>query len=88
MIKPQGNRVLVELQPYENDWLELPEIHKEVHQTAKVVEVGTGDLNGKTPDVNVGDIVMVSQTGGTMVKDGDTQYQLLDADNLVCAREE
>jgi co-chaperonin GroES (HSP10) len=87
MIQPQGNRVLVELSPYEDDVLELPDTHREVLQTATVVAVGEGSITKDggliTANVGIGDRVIISQTGGTMVKDGDRQYQVVSPENIV-----
>lgn len=91
-IKPQGNRLLVELIPYdlEQDGIELPASHKEVTQTAKVIEIGTGTMTETgviRPCVRVGSIVVITQTGGTMVRDGERKYQIVSPDNLVCEKE-
>lgn len=91
-IKPQGNRVLVELIPYdlEQDGIEIPSSHLEVTQTAKVIEIGTGTMTETgviRPSVSVGDIVVITQTGGTMVTDGDRKCQIVAPDNIVCAKE-
>jgi len=80
-IEPQGNRVLVELEPYEleRDGIQLIESHKEVQQTGVVVGVGEGTMtpNGVvTPQVSIGDRVIVTQTGGTMIDDGGKKYQI------------
>ena len=91
-IKPQGNRVLVEMIPYdlEQDGIEIPDAHLEVTQTAKVVELGTGSMTVTgviRPPVSVGDIVVVTQTGGTKVTDGDVKYQIVEPDNIICVKE-
>ncbi len=89
MIKPQGSRVLVELIDYDldADGIELIDSHKEVQQKAKVIAVGEGTLleSGEivTPDVTVGDTVIVTQTGGTMVRDGASKYQIVVQDNII-----
>ena len=83
MIQPQGNRILVELEPYdlEADGIRLIDSHKEVQQTARVVGIGAGSRleSGRIAfsDIQVGDRVIITQTGGTMVSDGDTKYQIL-----------
>ena len=92
-IKPQGNRVLVELIPYdlEQDGIEIPDSHLEVTQTAKVVELGTGSMTVTgviRPPVEVGDIVVITQTGGTKVRDGERQYQIVAPDAIQCKVEE
>ena len=85
-IKPQGNRVLVELLPYENDELEFSQGYKEVNQMAKVIEVGTGTI---TPtgvvgvELKAGDVVITSQTAGTMVQCEGKKYQIVEPKNIV-----
>ena len=91
-IKPQGNRALVELIPYdlEQDGIEIPASHLEVTQTAKVVELGTGSMTVTgviRPPVEVGDIVVIKQTDGTKVRDGERQYQIVSPDDIVCVKE-
>jgi len=89
MIQPQGNRILVELEPYdlEAEGIQLIDSHKEVQQTAIVAGVGAGSRlkNGciAYPDVKIGDRVVITQTGGTMVSDSDTKYQILVQDDIV-----
>jgi len=79
----------VELEPYDldADGIELIDSHKEVQQTAKVVGVGAGSRleNGciAIPDVELGDRVIITQTGGTMVSDGDTKYQIVVQEDIV-----
>jgi len=91
-IKPQGNRALVEIIPYdlEQDGIEIPASHLEVTQTARVVELGTGSMTVTgviRPPVEVGDIVVITQTGGTMITDGDVKYQIVAPDNIICVKE-
>ena len=86
-IKPQGNRILVELIPYdlEKDGILIPSSHKEETQTARVIEIGTGTMSEYgviLPSVEVGDIVLTSQLAGTMITDGEHKYQLVSHDKL------
>lgn len=87
MVKPQGYRVLVELEDYTNDVLVLTSNYKEEYQAAIVRDIGDGYITagGKVikPPVKIGDRVIVTQTGGTIVSDGDTKYQIVPVDNIV-----
>ena len=91
-IEAMGNRVLVKMIPYdlEQDGIELPASHLEVTQTAEVVDVGSGSMTVTgviRPPVSVGDIVVVSQTAGTKVVDGDVTYQIVAPDEIICVKE-
>ena len=83
MIQPQGNRILLELEPWDldADGIQLVDSHKEVQQTARVVGIGAGSRlkNGcvEFPDLKLGDRVITTQTAGTMISDSDTKYQIV-----------
>ena len=89
-IKPLGDRVLVK-QVEEAEQVRggiiIPDAAKEKSQEAEVIALGTGKLdeNGKALpfNVKVGDIVIISQYGGTQVKIGDEKYQLLREDDIL-----
>jgi len=86
-IIPQGNRVLVELVPYdlERDGIELIQAHKEITQFAKVIAIGDGVMSANglvRAPVKVGDMVIVTQTGGTSITDGDKKYQLVEPSKM------
>jgi len=89
-IKPLGERVLVE--PLKEEEVEkggiiIPDSAKEKPQEGKVVAVGTGkiDDNGKKVpfNVKVGDKVLMPKYGGTEVKIGDKEYQILREDDIL-----
>lgn len=86
-IEPQGNRVLVRLEGYDldRDGIQLVEWHKEVLQNGIVEAVGLGAKYRegiRKPEVSVGDRVVVSQRGGTRIKDGDKVYMLISDDKI------
>jgi len=92
LIEPQGDRILVELVPYSNDTLVLTHKYKEVQQQAKVVAVGTGLIcsggDMVKPEFEVGDLVLTSQTAGTMIEDDGKKYQLVASEDVTCVLEE
>ena len=90
MIKPLGNRVLVERVEAETKTaggLFLPDTAKEKPQEYRVVALGTGknDEKGeKIPfDVKVGDIVLTSRYGGTEVKVDGNEYKIVNQDDIL-----
>ncbi len=89
-IKPLGDRVLVQL--VENSeqtvgGIIIPDSAKEKPQQAKVIALGTGKLDDNNKplpfNVKVGDIVIISRYGGTEVKLGSEQYQILREDDIL-----
>ncbi len=89
-IKPLGERVLVE--PLKEDEVKkggiiIPDSAKEKPQEGKVVAVGTGKLddNGKKIpfNVKVGDIVLMPKYGGTEVKMGGKEYQIMREEDIL-----
>lgn len=89
-IKPLGDRVLVE--PIEEKEVKkggiiIPDSAKEKPQEGKVVEVGTGkrDDDGKVIAFNVkkGDRVLMPKYGGTEVKIGDKEYQIIREEDIL-----
>ena len=89
-IKPLGDRVLVE--PLEEEEVKkggiiIPDTAKEKPQEGKVVAVGTGrlDENGKVIPFNVkkGDTVLMPKYGGTEVKIGDKEYQIVREEDIL-----
>ncbi len=89
-IKPLGDRVLVE--PIEEKEVQkggiiIPDSAKEKPQEGKVVEVGTGkrDDDGKVIAFNVkkGDRVLMPKYGGTEVKIGDKEYQIIREEDIL-----
>ncbi len=89
-IKPLGERVLVEpLTEGEvnKGGIIIPDSAKEKPQEGKVIAVGTGkiDDNGKKIPFNVkkGDIVLMPKYGGTEVKMGGKEYQIMREDDIL-----
>jgi chaperonin GroES len=89
-IKPLGNRVL--LQRVEEDeqvkgGIIIPDSAKEKPQEAIVVALGAGkkDDSGNAHEfsVAVGDRVLTSKYGGTDVKLNDSDYILVDEDDIL-----
>jgi len=89
-IKPLGDRVLVE--PVEEKEIKkggiiIPDSAKEKPTEAVVVALGTGktdDKGNKVPfEVKKGDRVLISKYGGTEVKIDDTEYKILNSDDIL-----
>lgn len=89
-IKPLGDRVLVQ----QNDVVEMekggiiiPDSAKEKPQEGTVVAVGDGrrDENGKIIPMNVkkGDVVLMPKYGGSEIKVGDDEYQIVREDDIL-----
>jgi chaperonin GroES len=93
-VKPLGDRVLVEPVEAEEEnkgGIIIPDTAKEKPQEGKVVAVGTGkrDDDGKVIPFNVkkGDRVLMPKYGGTEVKIGDKDYQILREDDILAVIE-
>ena len=89
-IKPLGERVRVEpLKEGEvnKGGIIIPDSAKEKPQEGKVIAVGTGkiDDNGKKVpfNVKVGDTVLMPKYGGTEVKMGGKEYQIMREDDIL-----
>lgn len=89
-IKPLGERVLVEpLKEGEvnKGGIIIPDSAKEKPQEGKVIAVGTGKLDEdgkKIPfNVKVGDTVLMPKYGGTEVKMGGKEYQIVREDDIL-----
>ena len=89
-IKPLGDRVLVEpvdAKEVTKGGIILPDSAQEKPQEGKVISVGTGKLDeaGKVIPFNVkkGDIVLMPKYGGTEVKVGDKEYQIVREDDIL-----
>ena len=89
-IQPLGDRVLVE--PLTEDEVNkggiiIPDTAKEKPQEGKVISVGTGKLDddGKKIPFNVkkGDVVLMPKYGGTEVKMGNKEYQIMREDDIL-----
>ena len=93
MIKPLGNRVLLE--PIEEEertsgGILLPDTARKKPQEGKVVAVGPGKTldDGKLVpmSVKVGDIVVYPEFGGTELKVKDKEYVIIEEDSLLGIR--
>ena len=89
-IKPLGERVLVEPlteSEVKKGGIIIPDSAKEKPQEGKVVAVGTGrvDDNGKKVpfNVKVGDTVLMPKYGGTEVKVGGKEYQIVREEDIL-----
>ena len=89
-MKPLGDRVLVEPQEEketEKGGIIIPDSAKEKPQQGKVVALGTGKLDddGKQIPFNVkkGDIVLMPKYGGTEIKIGNKEYQIMREDDIL-----
>jgi len=89
-IKPLGDRVLVEpLKEGEvlKGGIIIPDSAKEKPQEGTVIALGTGkiDDNGKVLPFNVkkGDLVLMPKYGGTDVKMGGKEYQIMREEDIL-----
>ena len=89
-IRPLGDRVLVK--PLDEGEVSkggiiIPDTAKEKPQEGKVIAVGTGKLDddGKVIPFNVkkGDKVLMPKYGGTEVKIGDQEYQIVREEDIL-----
>lgn len=94
MLKPLGNRVLLELVKEEattSGGIVLPDSAKEKPQFAKVVAVGKGQLldNGDrlALEVSVGDKVVFEKYAGTEIKYEGTDYLVLKDTDIIAIAE-
>lgn len=90
MLKPLGNRVLLEVVKEEEktvSGLVLPESAKEKPQTAKVVAVGNGRVldDGKRAemDIAVGDKVIFEKYAGSEVKYEGSEYLVVKDSDII-----
>ncbi len=88
-IRPLGARVLVEpvdAKEQNKGGIIIPDTAKEKPQEGLVIAIGKKvDDDGKPVafDVKVGDRVLMPKYGGTEVKIGDKEYQLVREDDLL-----
>lgn len=94
MLKPLGNRVLLEVIKEEEktvSGLVLPESAKEKPQTAKVVAVGSGKVleDGKRADMDVavGDKVIFEKYTGSEVKYEGNEYLVVKDSDIIAVVE-
>ncbi len=92
MLKPLGNKVLVQPKPEAEvtaGGIYVPDTAKKKSTEGTVVAVGAGkyeDGTLVTPEVAVGDLVLYSKYGGTEVTADGTDYVILDADQILAVR--
>lgn len=89
-IKPLGDRVLIEPvkeKEVEKGGIIIPDSAQEKSQEGKVIAVGTGKLDdsGKLIPFNVkkGDIVLMPKYGGTEIKIGGKEYQIVREEDIL-----
>ena len=89
-IKPLGDRVLVEQVSATEEAMGgiiIPDSAKEKPQEYKVIALGTGktDDNGKKVpfEVEVGNIVLTSQYGGTNIKLDGKEYKIVSSSDIL-----
>jgi chaperonin GroES len=94
MLKPIGNRVVVDLTQTEEttkSGIILTDSAKEKPQEGTVVAVGTGRIleNGTKIDLEVkeGDKVVYSKFAGTEVQHGDNEYLILSESEILAVIE-
>jgi len=94
MLKPLGNRVLLEVQEEEEttpSGIVLPDSAKESPQVAEVVAVGDGKLlddGERLPlEVSVGDQVVFEQYAGTELKHDGTEYLVVKDTDIIAIAE-
>jgi len=94
MIKPLGDRVIIELVETEEktaSGIVLPDSAKEKPQEGKVVAVGTGRVldNGEKValEVSEGDRIIFSKFAGTEVKYEGTEYLILRENDILAVVE-
>jgi len=94
MLKPLGNRVLLEVQEEEEttpSGIVLPDSAKESPQVAEVVAVGDGKLlddGERLPlEVSLGDQVVFEQYAGTELKHNGTEYLVVKDTDIIAIAE-
>lgn len=90
-LQPLGDRVILKrldnAEQKTAGGIVLPDSAREKPQEAEVIAVGPGKLddNGKrvTPDVKVGDKVIIAKWGGTEVKLEGAEYVIVNEDDIL-----
>ena len=90
VIRPLGDRVLLELLPAEEttkSGIIIPDTAKDQSQQAKVVAVGPGkfdDEGKRVPmDVKDNDVVLIPKYGGDEFKFEGEEYKIVSADDIL-----
>ena len=92
MLKPLGDKIVVRPKPEEektSGGIYVPDTAKKKSTEGEVIAVGRGKyVNGEliAPEVKVGDVVIYSKYGGTEVTISDTDYVILDEDNILAIK--
>lgn len=90
VIRPLGDRVLLELLPAEEttkSGIIIPDTAKDQSQQAKIVAVGPGkfdDEGKRVPmDVKDNDVVLIPKYGGDEFKFEGEEYKIVSADDIL-----
>ena len=88
MLKPLGNRVLIEpmeAQEVTKAGIILPDSAKEERSEGKIVSIGSGLVEGKEYkfSVKVGDKVLYGKYAGEEVKIGGKDYKVVKEDEIL-----
>ncbi|ERF48857.1 co-chaperone GroES [Staphylococcus arlettae] len=90
MLKPLGNRVIIEKVEQEQttkSGIVLTDSAKEKSNEGKIIAVGAGRLlddgTRVTPEVKEGDSVVFQQYAGTEIKHGEETYLILNEDDIL-----
>ena len=92
MLKPLGDKIVVEPKPEEDvtaGGIYVPDTAKKKSTEGKVIAVGRGKfVDGKLaePEVKVGDVVIYSKYGGTEVTIDNKTYVILDEDSILAVK--
>lgn len=89
-LKPLAGKVIIEVLKAEEKTkggIILPDTAKEKPQEAKVIAVGAGKTtkDGKViePEVKDGDIILFSKYSGNEVKLGESEYLIIEQDDIL-----
>jgi chaperonin GroES len=93
MLRPLGDRIVVkpgEEEEVTKGGIVLPDTAKKKPREGEVLAVGPGKVleNGERApmEVSVGDIVIYSEYGGTMIEIGDEEYVILDEGSVLAVK--
>jgi chaperonin GroES len=93
MLRPLGDRIVVkpgEEEEVTKGGIVLPDTAKKRPREGEVLAVGPGKLleNGQRApmEVSVGDVVIYSEYGGTMIEMGDDDYVILDEASVLAVK--